>query len=224
MFGLAIVTGGVAVAQPGPGFGGPRRLGQDPRFIQDRDAFHFLLQNHDKIRRQVTQRPDGVETLTESDDPQLVPRLQEHVVAMYRRVKEADPIRLRDPLFAEVFRHAAQIEMKHEKTAKGMRVVERSDDAYVAKLIKSHAEVVDRFVKRGFEEAHTDHPVPPREGAAATIPATVPTVATRAPEITDEAAPVACPSAAAEAGCRRLPGRQGGWLWCECLPAGRCGS
>ena len=36
----------------GPGFRGGR--GPDAAFAVDRDDFHFLLQNHEKIRRQVT--------------------------------------------------------------------------------------------------------------------------------------------------------------------------
>jgi hypothetical protein len=169
--GIALVTlvAGQTFAQPGPPFGrgrGGRGQGGDAQFVADRDVFHFLLANHDQIRRQVTPRADGVETLTESDKPEIAAKIQEHVAAMHRRVVEVRPIHMRDPLFAEVFRHAGQIEMKFEKTKKGMKVVETSKDPYVAKLIQAHAQVVDGFVKNGFAEAQKNHEVP-AVGAAA---------------------------------------------------------
>ena len=50
--------------------------------------------------------------------------------------------------------------MAVEKTKKGVRVKETSSDAFTARLIQAHAEVVSLFVKHGFAEAHKNHPVP----------------------------------------------------------------
>jgi hypothetical protein len=61
-----------------------------------------------------------------------------------------------------VFNHAKLIAMEHERTAKGVRVVETSADPYVVKLIQAHAEVVSAFIANGHAEAMKDHPVPPR--------------------------------------------------------------
>ena len=113
----------------------------------------------------MTERIDGVETVTESDDPAIVAKLQEHVAAMYKRVERPSPIRMRDPLFREIFRHTKQIEMKFETTDKGLRVTESSQDPYVATLIKAHAKVVSAFVARGFAEAQQMHPIPQADGA-----------------------------------------------------------
>ena len=121
----------------------------------------------------MTPRADGVETLTESDKPEIAAKIQEHVAAMYRRVEEGRPIHMRDPLFAEVFRHAGQIELKFDKTEKGVKVVETSKDPYVVKLIQAHAEVVNLFVKNGFEEPPKNHAVP--AAATADKPAEEPT-------------------------------------------------
>jgi predicted nuclease with RNAse H fold len=79
---------------------------------------------------------------------------------MYKRVDEQRPIRMRDPLFRELFRHARKIEMRVEKTEKGVRVIETAKDAYVARLIQAHAKVVSGFVKDGFGEARKQHAVP----------------------------------------------------------------
>jgi hypothetical protein len=173
---LAMVSSQVA-AQSGRGFGGGRGFrggrgggppGQDARFVKDRDDFHFLLQHHDQIRRTVTNRDDGVETLTESDDAEIAAKIQEHVDAMYGRVEDGRPIHMRDPLFAAVFRHADKIKMEMETTDKGVRVVETSEDPYVARLIQAHAQVVNLFVKNGFGEPHKNHAVPERGGVTST--------------------------------------------------------
>ena len=132
----------------------------DSSFISDRDTFHYLLEHHDKIRRTVTKLDNGVETVTESDDPDVAAKIQEHVAAMYDRVSENRPIRMRDPLFAAVFGVAGKIDMKHEDIEKGVRVVETSDDPRAAQLIQAHAAVVSLFVSRGFSEAPLNHEVP----------------------------------------------------------------
>jgi intracellular sulfur oxidation DsrE/DsrF family protein len=138
---------------------GPGR-GHDERHQDDHEVFQFLLSHHDQIHRKVTKLPNGVETITESDVPEVTEKIQEHVMWMEHRISETKPIRMRDPLFAELFRHTKQIDMQYEETARGVRVVETSADPYVAQLIQAHADVVSGFVARGFTEAMKNHPVP----------------------------------------------------------------
>jgi uncharacterized protein len=145
---------------PGGGRGYGRGRWDDPRFIADREAYQFLLQHRDTIQRTITPRPDGVETLTESDDPEVAGRIQEHVASMHDRVKEGRVIHMRDPLFREVFRHREQIVIEITDTEKGVRVIETSDDPHVAKLIQAHAEVVSKFIENGPAEVRRNHPVP----------------------------------------------------------------
>lgn len=146
------------------GFGRGRGRGQwdDPRFIEDRKWFHFLLDNRDKIKRTITRTDKGVNTVTESDDPDVAAGIQTHVAAMHARVKEGRGIHLRDPLFREVFRHADKISMEITDTDKGVLVVEVSDDPYVSSLIQAHADVVSQFIENGHEEVRKNHAVPPR--------------------------------------------------------------
>jgi intracellular sulfur oxidation DsrE/DsrF family protein len=141
---------------------------EDSRHDEDHEVFQYLLSNHDKIKRQVTNRQDGVETLTESDDPQIAAKIKEHVEWMEVRIEETNPIRMRDPLFAEIFRHTDEINMVHEETEKGVRVTETSKNPYVVKLIQAHAKAVSGFVEHGFAEAMKNHPVPGKETALAT--------------------------------------------------------
>ncbi len=145
------------------GPGAQRGMGGDSAHQEDMALFHFLLEHREEIRRSVQELPDGVETLTESEDPEIVGKLREHVRSMYSRLDEGRPIHTRDPLFAEIFRYADKIEMTMEDTERGLRVRESSADPYVAKLIKSHAEVVSRFLANGHAEMQKSHPVPERE-------------------------------------------------------------
>lgn len=156
--GLGLGPGRGGGGQHGRGAGG--RHGHDERHAEDHEVFHFLLQNHKSITRTVKELPNGVETLTESDVPGVASKIKEHVKWMEVRIREAKPIRMRDPLFAELFRHTDKIKMVHEDTDKGVRVTETSDDPHVAGLIQAHAKVVTGFVNRGFAEAMKNHAVP----------------------------------------------------------------
>lgn len=141
--------------------GGPMMRGSAMAGMQgDMADFHFLLDHRAEIRRTVTNLPDGVETLTESDVPEVAARLRVHVSAMYARLEAKRPIHQRDPLFREVFAHADQIRVIITPTANGLRVVETSAEPAVVKLVQAHAEVVDAFLKNGMSEMMKDHPVP----------------------------------------------------------------
>ena len=154
---------GRGAQQHGQGPGGEHA--DDDRHEEDHVVFQFLLENHKKIKRTVKELPNGVETLTESDTPEIAAKIKEHVEWMEYRVENTNPIRMRDPLFAEIFKHTDKIKMVHEDTEKGVKVTETSDDPYVAKLIQAHAKVVSGFVERGFAEAMKNHAVPGKEMA-----------------------------------------------------------
>jgi hypothetical protein len=162
---LAGLTMASAAALSAQG-GGRGRMGgaMDATAQADMQVFHELVEHRAKIVRTVTPRSDGIESLTESDDPAIASLIQTHVAAMGARVKEARPIHQRDPLFVEIFKHAPDIEMRVEKTPKGVRVIETSRDPYVAKLIQAHAEVVSLFLVNGRAEMMKNHAVPPRGG------------------------------------------------------------
>ncbi len=138
---------------------GMGRMGT-PADAADMQDFHFLIANRDAIRRSVTYRPDGVETLTESDDPAIAGKIREHVSAMSRRMKEGRPIHRRDPLFAEIFAHADAIDIVTEPTASGLRVTETSADPAVVRLVQRHADVVSLFIQNGMREMMTNHEPP----------------------------------------------------------------
>jgi hypothetical protein len=126
----------------------------------DMQVFHQLLANRDKIRREVTNLANGIESVTRSTDPAVAALLKTHVPAMVNRLEDGRPVHQRDPLFAEIFRHAQQIKVTVEPLEDGVLVVETADDPYVARLIQEHAGVVNLFLERGMSEMHRDHALP----------------------------------------------------------------
>lgn len=145
----------------GPMAGGYGPMGALAEGASDRALFHFLLDHRASIRRTVKMLPDGVETLTESDDPEIAQKIHEHVQSMRTRMEEGRPIHARDPLFAAVFASAGEISMSIEETPKGVKVVETSKNPRVVQLIQAHADVVTKFLEEGHAEMRKDHPVPP---------------------------------------------------------------
>ena len=156
---IALITVTPAFGQGGRG---GRGMMGDAAHAADMQLFHQLFEHRAEINRQVVAREDGIETVTESKNPEVTGLLQTHVAAMLARVKEGRPIHQRDPLFTELFKNADRIDARHELTAGGVRVVETSKDAYVVKLLQAHAEVVNAFLANGMSEMMKNHPVPPR--------------------------------------------------------------
>jgi thiosulfate dehydrogenase len=133
----------------------------------DQKVFHYLLEHHREIHRSVNRLDRGVETLTESDNPEVAVKIQEHVASMRRRVEDGRGLRFWDELFVALFRKHASIKMSVENTRNGVKVIETSDDPNVVPLIQAHADVVSRFVAHGFDEAHKNHPIPSMPAARA---------------------------------------------------------
>lgn len=147
----------VAQQGRGPG-GGPGGTGH----AADRQLIRLLVEARGSIEREVTMRADGVETLTESDDPEVARAIQAHVRSMTARVETGQPIHLRDPLFRALFEHVDRIELRWDATDRGVRVVEISTDPFVVRLIQEHARVVSAFLANGHDEMMRDHSVPER--------------------------------------------------------------
>ncbi|MGE3276875.1 MAG: hypothetical protein AB7O67_17320 [Vicinamibacterales bacterium] len=155
--GVLIGAGTPILAQRGRGMGG---MMMDESHMADMQVFHYLLDHRAEIRRSVTRLDNGIDTLTESDVPDVAAKIKAHVGAMYTRMKDGRPIHQRDPLFREVFRVADRITVTMTPTEKGIRVVETSDDPEVVKVLYAHADTVDAFIANGRSEMMKDHPLP----------------------------------------------------------------
>ncbi len=151
---LSTIFSSLALAQQG-GLG-------DASHQKDSATYRHLLDNRSAIKRNVIMREDGVETITESDSPEITAKIREHVHAMKGRIEDIRPIHMRDPLFAAIFENAQTINLEVQNTDRGVRVMETSTHPYVVKLIQEHAKVVSNFIQYGYEEVRKNHELPTR--------------------------------------------------------------
>lgn len=124
--------------------------------MDERRDLHDLFFNHDRIKRTVTNLPDGIRTVTESDDSQVAETIKKHVAEMGQRVEEGrDPgLPIETPALHAIFRHKDTINTTYEVTEKGIIVVQTSTDATAVKALQDHAAEVTDLVQRGMVAAH----------------------------------------------------------------------
>lgn len=122
----------------------------------ERSDLHDLFANHDKIKRSVTHLPDGIRTVTESDDPEVAATIQKHVAEMGKRVEEGrDPnLPIETPALRAIFQNKDKIKTAYEATEKGIIVVQTSTDATTVKALQDHAAEVTDLAQRGMVAAH----------------------------------------------------------------------
>jgi hypothetical protein len=144
----------------GPGIaGGPGMMGMahDPATMAQLRVIHLLFVNHDRIKRTVANLPNGVQTVTESDDPEIAQLLKTHVADMMKRVAAGDdpglPIES-DALHA-IFRDKDKVHTSVEATANGAVVVQTSDDPKTVAALQEHAAQVTDFAQQGMVVLHT---------------------------------------------------------------------
>ena len=150
-------TGRGMRGQMGPGMMGmgPGMMGGNANMDEHSDI-HDLLSSHDRIKRTVTNLPDGIRTVTESDDPQVAETIRKHVADMGKRVEEGrDPgLPIESPALHSIFRDKDKIKSAYEVTAKGIVVVQTSTDARAVKALQDHAAEVTDLARRGMVAAH----------------------------------------------------------------------
>ena len=151
--------------QMGPGMRGqmgPGMMGMGPGMMGgnatsgERSDIHDLFSNHDQIKRTVTNLPDGIRTVTESNDPQVSATIKKHVAEMGKRVEEGrDPgLPIETPALHAIFRDKDKIKTAYETTEKGIIVVQTSTDAGAVKALQDHAAEVSDLAQRGMIAAH----------------------------------------------------------------------
>ena len=149
--------------QMGPGMHGQMRPGMMGMGMMGGNAtaselsdIHEMFSDHDKIKRSVTNLPDGIRTVTESDDPKLAETIKKHVHEMGTRVKEGrDPgLPIETPALHAIFDHKDKIKTAYEVTEKGIIVVQTSTDAAAIKALQQHAAEVTDLAQRGMVAAH----------------------------------------------------------------------
>ena len=138
----------------GPGMMG---MGHDSATMTQMGDIHALLTNHDRIKRTVTNLPDGIRTVTESDDPKIAELIKAHVAEMGQRVKNGDDpgLPIESPALRSIFQNKDKIQTTYETTANGIVVTQTSNDPKTVAVLQEHAAEVTDLVKGGMAALHT---------------------------------------------------------------------
>ncbi|XVJ60081.1 MAG: hypothetical protein HEQ23_12075 [Tepidisphaera sp.] len=148
---------------------------------RDRGVWQQLLSDHGKIRRTLRHsEKDGVgivESLTESDDPEVAELIIDHAKSMQARMKVGATVRVWDPVFNDLFEKHKSVTLEVTPTGKGVRIVETSADPEAIALMRSHAMGVSAFVRAGHAISGDETPrlvvggpLPPDEVAIGGVP------------------------------------------------------
>ena len=95
---LAVIATAATADAQGPGRGmmgmrggmGMMGMARDSATRAQMGVIHELVLNHERITRTVTNLPDGIRTVTESDDSLVARGIKEHVATMNDRVVAGD--------------------------------------------------------------------------------------------------------------------------------------
>jgi hypothetical protein len=136
----------------GPGMmRGPMAAGvqHDEAFQADMGLVHDMLTNHEGIRRTVTNLPNGIRTVTESDDPRVAQTIKAHVASMEQRLKDGRVFNLFSPTIPVLFENKDKIKTTVEATEKGSALIQTSDDPQVVAALQAHALEVSELARDG---------------------------------------------------------------------------
>jgi hypothetical protein len=142
--------------QTGPGRVGMMGMGHGSATQTEMNEIHSMLFNHDRIKRTATNIPNGIRTVTESEDPEIAATIASHVAGMGKRVKEGrDPdLPIQSPTLKIIFKNQDKITTNYESTPKGIVVVQTSNDSETVAALQKHAAEVTDLANRGIVAAH----------------------------------------------------------------------
>jgi len=136
----------------GQGMGGPmagHMQHGDASFADDMRLVHAMLFDHEKIKRTVANLPDGIRTVTESDDPGVARSIKAHVASMEKRLSDGKIFNLFSPTLPVLFENRDKIKTAVETTEKGSTVTQTSGDAKVVAALQAHAIEVSELARDG---------------------------------------------------------------------------
>ena len=132
-------------------------MSHDPATMAEMGTIRELIVNHDRIKRSVTNLPDGIWTVTESDDPQIAKLIKDHVASMDQRVSaKSDPgLPIESPALRSILRNGDKVQTTIEMTEKGAIVIQTSTDPETVAALQQHASEVSDLVKGGMAAVHS---------------------------------------------------------------------
>ena len=122
---------------------------QDAGSSADMGLVHDLLMNHTKIKRTVTNLPNGIKTVTESDDPKVAQTIKTHVASMSQRLKDGREFNIFSSTLPVLFENRDKIKSVVEVTEKGSVVTRTSTDGKVVAALQGHAAEVTELAQEG---------------------------------------------------------------------------
>ena len=152
---VAAVAAATAMAAPvasgaatnnGPSSGPMQR---DSAFASDMSVVHQLLFDHNKITRTVTKLPNGIRTVTESNDPRVAKEIKDHVASMNQRLENGKVFNVASHTLPTIFANSAKIHTVIEQTPTGVIVTQTSTDPVTAAALQGHASEVSDLVQGG---------------------------------------------------------------------------
>ncbi|MDP3083568.1 MAG: hypothetical protein Q8N44_07745 [Rubrivivax sp.] len=127
---------------------------QDAGSAADMGLVHALLMQHEKIERTVTQLPNGIQTVTESNDPQVAQSIKAHVASMSKRLSDGREFNLFSDTIPVLFANKDRIESTVEFTGRGAIARRTSTDGAVVAALQAHAKEVSALAQGGMAEFH----------------------------------------------------------------------
>ena len=115
-----------------------------------------LFRNFDTITREVTNLPNGIRTITNSSDEDVMEALVSHVIGMIDRVDNGDDpkIMIQSPTLDVFFSRGEAITTEIDVTDEGIIVIQTSDDPKLVDALQIHAAEVTDMTDRGMQAVH----------------------------------------------------------------------
>ena len=160
-FGVAIAAAFAHPGGMGPGMmmqgkagpmGGPMAGGMqhgDASFRDDMQLVHAMLFDHEKIKRSVTNLPDGIRTVTTSEEAAIARAIKAHVASMEKRLGEGRIFNLFSPTLPVLFDNKDRIKTVVQMTDQGSIVTQTSADPKVVAALQAHAIEVSELARDG---------------------------------------------------------------------------
>lgn len=115
-----------------------------------------MFRHFNKITREVTNLPNGIRTVTGSDDQMVLDTIISHVTVMIARVEDGDDpkIMIQSPTLDIFFARGENINSDIEITDAGIVVTQTSDDPELVEALQKHAIEVTAMVDQGMHAVH----------------------------------------------------------------------
>ena len=116
----------------------------------------LMFHKFDTITREVENLPDGIRTVTNSSDPEVMDALVSHSVGMIDRVGQLDDpkILIQSPTLDIFFVRGKDIVSDVSVEDEGLVVIQTSDNPKVVAALQEHAAEVTAMADRGMQAVH----------------------------------------------------------------------